>query len=442
MDRARIAGPLVAFAFFATVSALHSPVHAKQGAAPPAESQSSQYFATVTADNVYVRSGPSVQSSYPFGKMDRGEVVRVVEESFGWARVQTAGLAFADITGFVPVDDRAQLSADGASITANAATELRAPNIGAESTLDSSWKQIGRIDAGATLLVVNRIDGERGSVWTVRLPEIGEGWINSNFLRRSTPAEAAAFDAPPVIDAVVVEGDGLADPTAQGITPAGDASGSPVGESASEPGGIVATAEIVPAKPSKSPEQIALERRRATFADLEATWLKVKGQPIADAELMALYTQYVLLCAESAGEPTLRARAESRIAQLEVQQEVQNKILELQTTRARIAGECAQINGVALAIEARSEYTAVGVLNASIVYDGARLPLLYRLQDPSTGQTVGYVTPGEGFQLPTMLGTLLGIKGERVFDDALKMDTITPKTIDFLTPRAPAPSGG
>ena len=151
MDRARIAGPLVAFAFFAAFATHIESVHAQQGASSPAESQSSTYFATVTADNVYVRSGPSVQSSYPFGKMDRGEVVRVVEENFGWARVQTAGRAFADMNGFIPVDDRAQLSVDGATITANATTELRAPNISADSTPDSSWKQIGRIEAGATL---------------------------------------------------------------------------------------------------------------------------------------------------------------------------------------------------------------------------------------------------------------------------------------------------
>lgn len=433
MDRARIAGPLVAFAFFAAVVAPYGSVHAQQGAPPPAENQTSPYFATVTADNVYVRSGPSVQSSYPFGKMDRGEVVRVMEENFGWARVQTAGRAFADMTGFVPLDERIQLSVDGTSITANASTELRAPNIGSESTPDSSWKQIGRIEAGATLAVISRIDGERGSVWCVRLPEIGEGWINSNFLRRSTAVEAAAFDQ------VVVTTENTTLAGTEGGTEAGTlaaAEGAMEGVPA-EPGATVAT-EMKPAKPAKSPQQIAAELRRTTFADLEATWLKVKGQPVADAELGALYARYIVFAAEVANEPSLaslKVRTAARIAQLEVQQDVQNKILELQATKARLTGECAQINGIAVAIEARSEYTAVGVLNASIIYDGATLPLLFRLQDPSTGQTVAYVVPGDGFQLSTMLGTLLGIKGEKAYDDALKLDTITPKTIDFLTPR-------
>ncbi len=425
MDRARIAGPLVAFAFFAAFATHIGSVQAQQGASSPAESQSPTYFATVTADNVYVRSGPSVQSSYPFGKMDRGEVVRVVEENFGWARVQTAGRAFADMNGFIPVDDRAQLSVDGATITANATTELRAPNISADSTPDSSWKQIGRIEAGATLAVITRIDAERGSVWSVRLPEMGEGWINSNFLRRSTAAEAVAFDKAVVseeIATIAAEGAIIADSSAPTET------GEPVAE--------IAVVEMKPAKPAKSPEQIATELRRATFADLEVAWLKIKGQPTADAEVGALYARYIVFAAESANDPSFQARAASRIAQLEVQQEVQNKIFELQATKTRLTGECEQINDVAVAIEARSEYTAVGVLNASLVYDGIALPLLFRLQDPSTGQTVAYVVPGDGFQLSTMLGTLIGVKGEKSYDDALKLDTITPRTIDYLTPRS------
>ena len=421
-------GSLVAFAFFAALAVPLGGQHLSYAQDAPGKpnATASPYFATVTAENVYVRSGPSVQSSYPFGKVDRGEIVRVMEENFGWARVQTAGQAFADMTGYVAADERVQLAADAGSITANAGTELRAPNIGAESTMESSWKQIGRIDAGATLAVVNRIDGERGSVWCVRLPEVGEGWINSNFLRRSTATEALAFDAAVATEAVAS--------LAAEVLVDGASSGGEVFFPA-EPGAVATEIEVVEVKPTKSPAVIAAELRRATFADLEASWLKMKGQPVAEAELGAIYARYVFLAAEPAIETTLKARTMARIEQIEVQQDVQDKILELQATRARLLGECEQINGVAVAIEARSEYTSVGVLNASLVYDGTTLPLLFRLQDPSCGQTVAYVTPGDGFQLSTMLGTLIGIKGEKCYDDALKLDIITPKSIDFLTPR-------
>ena len=197
---------------------------------------------------------------------------------------------------------------------------------------DSSWKQIGRIEAGATLAVIARIDAERGSVWSVRLPEMGEGWINSNFLRRSTAAEAVAFDKAVVNEEIA--------------TIAADAAMIAVSSEPTEPGAVIAEiveVEMKPAKPTKTPEQIATELRRATFADLEVSWLKIKGQPTADAEVGALYARYVVFAAECANDPSFQARAASRIAQLEVQQEVQNKIFELQATKARLTGECEMI---------------------------------------------------------------------------------------------------
>lgn len=406
-----------------------------QDAAAASTSNSTPHFATVTADNVYVRSGPSVQSSYPFGKMDRGDVVRVMEENFGWARVQTGGRAFTDSFGYVTVDDRVQMSADGSTITASAVTEVRAPNISTDSTPDSSWKQIARLEAGATLPVVQRIDTERGSVWSVRLPDSGEGWINSNFLRRATADEARGYDQE--ITATASTG-GVQPAAAQG-------GGEVVAESVTEETLTIdgsreievktvetaATVEVV--APVKTAEEIAAERRRALFAELEGKWLVMKGQSMESAELSALYAGYLTLAAEPGLERTIKATVATRLEQIDVQQDVQERIAQLKETKARLSQECEQINGVASAIEARSEYTAVGVLNASIVYDGTTLPLLFRLQDPASGQTVAYVTPGDGFQLTTMVGTLIGVKGDTAYDDALKLDTITPRTIDFLS---------
>ncbi len=406
-----------------------------QDAAATSTSNSTPHFATVTADNVYVRSGPSVQSSYPFGKMDRGDVVRVMEENFGWARVQTGGRAFTDSFGYVTVDDRVQMSADGSTITASAVTEVRAPNISTDSTPDSSWKQIARLEAGATLPVVQRIDTERGSVWSVRLPDSGEGWINSNFLRRATADEARGYDQE--ITATASTG-GVQPAAAQG-------GGEVVAESVTEETLTIdgsreievktvetaATVEVV--APVKTAEEIAAERRRALFAELEGKWLVMKGQSMESAELSALYAGYLTLAAEPGLERTIKATVATRLEQIDVQQDVQERIAQLKETKARLSQECEQINGVASAIEARSEYTAVGVLNASIVYDGTTLPLLFRLQDPASGQTVAYVTPGDGFQLTTMVGTLIGVKGDTAYDDALKLDTITPRTIDFLS---------
>ncbi len=437
MERASLPSVLFTHALVASTLLLHGTALT---AAPLQEAAvgATPHFATVTADNVYVRSGPSVQSSYPFGKMDRGDVVRVVEENFGWARVQTAGRAFADSFGYVTVDDRVQMSTDGTTITASAVTEVRAPNISTDSTPDSSWKQVARLEAGATLPVVQRIDTERGSVWSVRLPESGEGWINSNFLRRATADEARGYDQE-------VAAPASANGVASTVQPAAAQEGvevvteSVTQETLTIDGSrdievkTVETTEVV--VPAKTAEQVAAERRRALFAELEGKWLVMKGQPIESAELTALYAGYMTLAAEPGLERAIKATAATRLEQIEVQQDVQERITQLKDTKARLAQECEQINGVASAIEARSEYTAVGVLNASIVYDGKTLPLLFRLQDPASGQTTAYLTPADGYQLSTMVGTLIGVKGDTSYDDALKLDTITPRTIDFLSPK-------
>jgi len=425
--------------------------------APAAE----PYLAVVTADNVYVRSAPSVQSSYPFGKLKRGDVVRVGEESFGWARVQTEGPAFAQIYGVVPADSRVMVSEDGTTLSVNAKSELRAPNISTpDASLAASWKQIARLEPGATLSVVDRVDSERDAVYRVRLPAVAEGWVNMNFLRKASQAEAAKFNAPTPDEvaamaaadvltqevqppaAVPVDGGPTTDAAAPGITGGGDApidaTGAATAAEVIVTGGSSApkaSQSAAPPAPVKTPEQIAFERRRSTMVDLEGLYSTIRGQTKAEAELHALRGRYIELAIVAVGDPEIVSKANGRAEQLRLEIEVQSRIIELERMKARVEGERDSIASVARAIEARSEYTVVGVLNASLVYDGERLPLLYRIQDPSTGQTVAYVAPGPGFQLSTMLGNLLGIRGEKSYDEALRVDVVAPKTVDILTPR-------
>ena len=428
------------------------------------------YIAVVTADNVYVRSAPSVQSSYPFGKLKRGDLVRVGEESFGWARVQTEGPAFAQIYGVVPADSRVTVSEDGTTLSVNAKSELRAPNISTpDASLAASWKQIARLEPGATLSVVDRVDSERDSVYRVRLPAVAEGWVNMNFLRKASQAEMAKFNAPtPESVATMAAADvltqqvqapaaapvdgatttGTADAAAPDIAGTADAPIDATGTSTGEAdvivtGGATGTATVPtsapalrePPAPVKTPEQIAFERRRATMADLEGLYTTIRGQTKAEAELHALRGRYIDLAIVAAGDPEIVSKANGRAEQLRLEIEVQSRIIELERMKARIEGERDSIASVARAIEARSEYTVVGILNASLVYDGQRLPLLYRIQDPATGQTVAYVAPGPGFQLSTMLGNLLGVRGEKSYDEALRVDIVAPRTVDILTPR-------
>ena len=91
----------------------------------PAAAPSKAYTGTVTADNVYIRCGPSASSAYPFGKLALGDILEVIDEGFGWATVRTNGPAFRNIYGYVLANDKVVLSPDGQTLTVNAETDAR-----------------------------------------------------------------------------------------------------------------------------------------------------------------------------------------------------------------------------------------------------------------------------------------------------------------------------
>ena len=105
-----------------TLSLLAASLTFAQGAAPAeapaaANAPSKGFTATVSADNVYLRSGPSKVSAYPFGKMKIGDVVEVDEESYGWAKVRTRGPAFGNTYAYVLANEKVTLSPDGKTLT-------------------------------------------------------------------------------------------------------------------------------------------------------------------------------------------------------------------------------------------------------------------------------------------------------------------------------------
>ncbi len=427
----------------------------------------SPYWAVVTGNAVNLRSGPSAQSAYAFGKLKQGDVVRVVKEEYGWARVQTEGNAFADVTAFVPADRRVTLAADGATATVNSRTELRAPNTDAGGSPDKSWKQIGNADAGSTLTVLGTANGEKESVYKVKVPATAEAWVNLQFLRRANESEAASAVAvsAPAAQAVPSAAP-AAEPTAVAVeTPANaPASGAAAPTSATPDiggtagGGVEAlSSPVIPPLLGEKPqnasvtESVALESsataaqpkatkpkfvsKRATLDDLEHQFKAVRDQPQADAEFEALKAKYEELSSTTAGSGGVKGMADARAKQLTLLVETQRQMQELRRTKTSTDENRKGIADLILNIQRRAEYTAIGVLNASAVYDGDRLPELYRICDPTTGATIAYVEPNADIPMATMVGTLVGVKGGKSVDPALRLTVISPMTVELLTMR-------
>ncbi|MEM6333293.1 MAG: hypothetical protein AAF823_08150 [Planctomycetota bacterium] len=81
-----------------------------------------------------------------------------------------------------------------------------------------------------------------------------------------------------------------------------------------------------------------------------------------------------------------------------------------------------------------TDYDAVGRLLASSVYNGASLPLMFRLVEPSSGRTVAYVKPGLIGDSRAMLGRIVGVLGPTRYDPVLKLNVVQLETIEALDP--------
>lgn len=83
------------------------------------------------------------------------------------------------------------------------------------------------------------------------------------------------------------------------------------------------------------------------------------------------------------------------------------------------------------------QYTLVGRLVPSLLYDGERLPLMYRMESIGAGpgpRTLGYVRPDVDGVRPGVLGEVVGVIGDSRYDDGLNLLIVTPSRIDVLQP--------
>ena len=94
------------------------------------------------------------------------------------------------------------------------------------------------------------------------------------------------------------------------------------------------------------------------------------------AELTQLRDRYLAFAEDTATTPIRANLAQTRAAQIALRIEVQDSILELAQLKAKSNASVDGIANLELALLNRKGYDAVGRLNASLVYDGERLPLL------------------------------------------------------------------
>jgi len=447
---------------------LASPALAQQHPANADRAPGEPYIAVVTADDVYLRCG-SADSYYPFGKVNKGDLVKVVAEKFNWARVLTVGPTFKDCFGYIryPKNDagRFRLEAEGAKGRTLGRTDVLAPNLNTGFNPRDSWKSILPLKADVELTVLETIEEEQEIVHKIALPENAVAWINASFLEPASGEQIAAWSA-------------AASPTDQPqIAARGDDEAKPAGQPPAEPSSVLAREEQTvppvgrqpaqppddaqtptdradlsetstrdesspaggdqagppPSTPPAAPETPA-ETHKATLDDLEAAYQELRAQPTDSAEVLPLRQLYLDLADAAAETPGISRYAAARAEQLAIWAELQHRRAEIAKLRRRLELGAEETHAVRLAFDTTADYAAVGRLAVSTIYDGQRLPKLYRLQETGTGRTVAYLRPDEGFDLPGMLGQLVGIVGAKSFDEGLRLNLVQPRRIDLLTP--------
>lgn len=403
----------------------------------------SPFDGVITADDTLVRCAPSIDGSYAFGRLAKGATVRVVEEKAGWLRVAMTGPTFAGWCGFVQATPALSLSADGTTLKANGRASVNAPNAEAGFAIDRSWKPILTLSAGDELKVVGT-EQSGGSTWyRVELTANASGWVNagavSNAATATTPnstttpntgaGEQATTNTNTNNDAATT-----ANPETQPKPAAGEVDPD-TGEVLTVTPKVTDPTEAAKAEESaraKAVEQV----KRIRFSDIDAAWTRVAKEPVENSELTELRARFLAFAEDPQTIPGDATAARRRAEQIALRIEVQNSMREVAALRNKSK---AQIDGVAdleIAMMARQPFDAVGRLNASTVYNGERLPLLYRLQDIGSGQTLAYIVPGPTFDLSSMLGLVVGVKGPTRYDESLRLNTIKPSRIDVLNTRS------
>lgn len=456
-------------------------------------SQKFPYLAAVTAEQTLVRAGADSRY-YPFGSVRKNDLVQVVAQKAGWARVRTVGPAFEDFFGYLKLPKteaaRFRLDREGTEGLTLGSTSIFAPNLDEKAEPARSWKPIAKLPAQTTLTVLETYTSDLHVVYKVELPTSAEGWINMAHLRRASLEQIAVWEnamkgikpeaiatqtaAPeptttqppqqtevmatsPVTtedtDRVTVAAEPPTDVTPKPTTPTPTLLDVPNQVLAHDLGPFAPISRArndekdVPSAPSaeqtqpaptptdESSAQIEIDISDLTLEDLEGAYARLLREPLETAEVVPLRRLYAAFAREHSGSAIVANHLGTRVEQLQIWGELQQKVVELNRLRDRAKATRQQVDAVAAALERSGDYVAVGRLDASTIYDGKRLPKLFRLRDPSTGRTVGYLRPSHKVKLPEMLGQLIGIVGEKSYDGGLRLNVLTPRRIDMLGPR-------
>lgn len=421
------------------------------------------------AEKASMRCGPT-SSRYTVLEIKTGTPIIIDGEGNGWLRVR------------YPENTAAFVRAEDVSVSGDTATLVRASTLLAAnliSGMDGSWQKLlnDPLPANSTLKVLEPVKDPTGPIIAYRVvaPEQARGFIESRQVRKATDAEAAPLrdklPKPPATPAGTPAtpatppttpqpaAPAATDPAATPSTPAGTPQGidltqpdsnsdtpvtpaaAPGATPAAAPGaapdggaGVVAIDQSPSAAttPPAQPEVRVVD----TVESLEAKFQSIWRQPLLSAEVDELISEFDRAIAAAEPGSVRAAQLGQRRDALQLRAEFRNRQRAREEARAALDRTKSTLETQLAELERSRIYTIVGELQPSTVYDGKRLPLMYRLVSVggAGARTLGYVKPDDRFDLDRKVGRVVGVIGESVLDRSLKLNIVTPSRVDMLKP--------
>ena len=419
--------------------------------------ESAESWKISRSNNLVIRSGPT-SNDYIVTKIKKGDPVLVSKiQDDKWAAIRLTGPTFANLQLLLELDDRIRVDGDIATVI-KGKVSLMAPNESSRPTGDAdahvdpdrSSKPLVRVipegpdGAGDRLKITGRFQ-DGGRTWLlVSPPARAEAWVYATFLEPAKPEDipAGVISAPkPAVAEPTTPAAASTEPkpeetvsetaviTIESTPKEATTEETETVESASD---VAGTEDEVMAADTPETDAPVDPLADVTIEEAEAAWNVVKESPHDDAELEALQLVFVSIAARENASPTEQRLSELRIRQIELRREVQRRLATLHKLEDRNEVDRDRIENAKVAIIARADYTMVGRLNSSRVYDGTRLPLLYRLQDPVGGRTLGYVKPTKDVDLTPGLGRMVGLVGTKSYDSGYRLMIVTPRRFDIF----------
>jgi hypothetical protein len=433
-------------------------------------------WVVVTEDATPLRCG-DLDRFYAVAELASGTILRQDGTSDRWARVEYP----STVALLIPANEGSVVNNEFVELTRESG--LRAPSL--LSGVAGSWRSVyeAKLPAGTQFKLVKTLTGEGGQVTGYMVeaprpplvPHAPRGFVRASALREATPTEIKTEEDRLGLNAPAPTSPATPTTTTAAATPsqpAGtEAPGSGTGTGTAAPAGVDTTLlqpitrpGVEPATPAtttaptapagstttpaaapapqpvvEAPKPLTDDQMRERFgllpqdlAVLDAKLQALQASGAADSNALRELTAEYERASTAARFDSLKQAIDGRLEFLRIRLAARDEIERIQSSLRESSQRERDIQARIDAWRRSRSFPYFGRVVRSGVYDGDRVPLMYRIEstDPLLGpRTVGYIRPNEGQDITPFVGRVVGLSGETFFDPSLRLTIIRPTEI-------------